>query len=100
MKIRTTKKRNDVLFDKWSIVHLFTGIFLGWLINPLVAVIGMVLWEPLEILVLSPLLARVHITFGFETLKNSLSDIVFDIAGVLIGSQLLARILHTPFHWF
>lgn len=100
MHLQKTKKRNDVLFDRWSIIHLLTGIVLGWLVNPLVAIIGMVLWEPLEILVLSPLLARVNITFGFETLKNSLSDIVFDIAGVLIGSQLLAQILHAPFHWF
>jgi hypothetical protein len=58
----------------------------------------MVLWEPLEILVLSPLLARFDIDFGYETLRNSLSDIVFDTAGVLAGYYVLGNLISPPFH--
>jgi hypothetical protein len=50
--------------------------------------------------VLSPLLYRVGIIFGFETLRNSLSDIVFDIAGVATGAYILAKLIGPPFHLF
>ena len=93
-------KRNDKLFDKWSIVHLVTGILMGWVFTPFIAVVIMVLWEPLEILVLSPFLARFNIVFGYETLKNSLSDIVFDIAGVVLGAYVLERIVSAPIHFW
>lgn len=92
--------RNDALFDAWSIVHLLTGVGMGWTMQPLVALVVMVLWEPLEILVLSPLLARFGITFGYETLRNSLSDIVFDILGVLAGAFLLTALVAPPFRLF
>jgi hypothetical protein len=49
----------------------------------------MVLWEPLEVFVLSPFLAKRGIEFGYETWRNSLSDIVFDIVGVAIGYVIL-----------
>lgn len=67
---------------------------------PIVALSILVLWEPLEILVLSPLLAKINITFGYETLRNSLSDIVFDTIGVLIGIYLLKAHFTPPFTLF
>lgn len=94
------KQRTDVLFDGWSIVHLVTGILLGWIMAPFVALLLMVLWEPLEILILSPLLAKFGITFGYETLRNSLSDIFFDAAGVVLGSWALTALVAPPFHLF
>lgn len=93
-------KRNDALFDRWSIVHIVTGVGLGWVMSPLMAVVIMVLWEPLEILLLSPFLARYGIEFGYETLKNSLSDIVFDIAGVLAGYYVLSELAPLSFRLF
>lgn len=86
MDIRRKYKRNGNLYDKWSIVHLCTGIAFGWLMNPFAAMVLMTLWEPFEILVLSPLLARRGIVFGYESLRNSLSDIVFNTLGVLLGA--------------
>ncbi len=91
-------KRNDALFDIWSIVHLFTGVTMGWLMSPVIALALMVLWEPLENLVLSPFLARYGITFGFETLRNSLSDIFFDTVGVLVGAYVLTALVEPPFY--
>lgn len=91
-------KRNDALFDRWSVVHLVTGLGLGWIMQPLVAVGLMILWEPLEILVLSPLLARSGIVFGHETWRNSLSDIFFNVLGVGLGVWLLTSLASPPFH--
>ena len=93
-------RRNDSLFDAWSVVHLLTGIAMGWVMPPFVALVLMVLWEPLEILVLSPLLARIGISFGYETLRNSLSDIFFDTIGVIVGAYVLARLVSPPFYLF
>lgn len=99
-QVNSRPKRNDSLFDIWSITHLVVGITLGWLMNPFIALVLMVLWEPLEILVLSPILARFGIVFGYETLRNSLSDIFFDTAGVMIGFYLLGKWLEPPFVLF
>jgi hypothetical protein len=66
---------------------------------PFLALLLLVLWEPFEILVLSPLLAKRGITFGFETLQNSLSDIIFDALGVLIGAYVLGAVITTPIHF-
>ena len=93
-------RRNDALFDVWSLVHVVTGIAMGWVMAPFVALLLMVLWEPLEILVLSPFLARYHILFGHESLRNSLSDIVFDVMGVALGYWGLTALWDPPFHWF
>ena len=93
-------KRNDSLVDRWSFVHIFSGIMFAWVMPPFVALIIIVLWEPLEILVLSPILAKFGIVFGYETLQNSLSDIVFDIIGVLIGAYVLASLVAPPFTLF
>lgn len=93
-------KRNDKLYDGWSIVHLCSGIAFGWLMPPFIALVLLVLWEPLENLVLSPILAKFNIVFGYETIRNSLSDIFFDTIGVLIGSQILLKIIIPPFNLF
>ena len=90
-------RRNDTLFDYWSIVHLLTGVAFGWVMSPFVALVIMILWEPLEILVLSPLLAKFGIVFGYESLRNSLSDIFFDTLGVIIGAYILANLAAPPF---
>jgi hypothetical protein len=92
--------RNNNLFDTWSLVHLVSGIIAGWIMPPFIALSILVLWEPFEILVLSPFLARFNIVFGHETLRNSLSDIVFDFFGVVIGAALLAKIISPPFFLF
>lgn len=100
MDIRRKYKRNGNLFDRWSIVHLCTGITFGWLMNPFVAMVLMTLWEPFEILVLSPLLAKRGIIFGYESLRNSLSDIVFNTIGIFIGLVALRLLLNPPFLLF
>lgn len=100
LKLRMKTRRNDALFDGWSIVHLITGILMGWVMAPFVALVIMVLWEPLEIFMLSPFLARYGITFGYETLRNSLSDIFFDVVGVALGVWALAVLIAPPFHLF
>lgn len=92
--------RNDAWYDTWSLVHFLTGVVLGWIMPPFVAIVLMILWEPLEILVLSPFLARYDVDFGYETVRNSLSDIVVDTAGVAVGYYLLPHLLTAPFHLF
>lgn len=92
------KRRNEALFDVWSVVHLLTGVILGWLLSPFLALLIMVLWEPLEVLILSPMLARRGIVFGHESLKNSLSDIFFDVLGVALGYWVLLNIFSPPFY--
>jgi hypothetical protein len=94
------KPRNDSLFDGWSIIHMCTGIVLGWILVPFVALALMILWEPLEIFIISPYVAKFGIEFGYETLRNSLSDIVFDTAGIIVGAYLLGSIIDPPFHLF
>jgi hypothetical protein len=94
------RQRNDSLFDPWSIVHIMTGVLFAWVMPPFVALSIMVLWEPLEILVLSPLLARFNINFGYETIRNSLSDICFDVLGVALGVYVLSNLASPPFHIF
>lgn len=92
-----THPRNGALFDNWSIVHLVTGGVMGWLMNPWIALLLMAAWEPLEIFILSPLLAKLGIEFGYETWRNSISDIFFDIVGILIGYFLLSQFATPPF---
>ena len=95
-----TLPRNHRLYDTWSLVHFATGVVMGWVMNPLAAFVIMALWEPLEILILSPLLARRGIIFGHESWRNSLSDIVVDLAGVAVGTIFLAALIKPPFYWF
>lgn len=93
-------RRNDALVDIWSLVHVATGIVLGWIMSPFVALLIMTLWEPIEILVLSPFLARFGILFGHESLRNSLSDIVFNCIGISLGYWGLSALADPPFHLF
>ena len=70
---------------------------MGWLIDPWAALGIMVAWEPLEIFILSPLLAKIGIEFGYETWQNSFSDIFFDILGIAAGYLLLSHFIEPPF---
>lgn len=94
--ISKTPERNDRLVDIWSFVHLTTGVVFGWIMAPLAALLIMAAWEPLEIFVLSPLLARAGITFGYESWRNSLSDIIFDALGIIIGAVVVRHFLAAP----
>jgi hypothetical protein len=88
---RMLPPRNGKLFDTWSVAHLVEGVILGVLISPFWALVILILWEPFEVLVLSPFLWRkFEIVFGRESINNSLSDIVFDVLGVIIGAYLLS----------
>lgn len=97
MTTRLKSKRNTSVFDRWSIVHLCTGILFGWVMNPLVAVLIMAVWEPVEIFIISPLVARAGIVFGYETFRNSLSDILFNTLGILFGAFILRLLVSSPF---
>ena len=77
--------RNDALYDVWSLVHIFTCIVLVMLFGVVPALVIATLWEPLEIFVLSPILAKFGILFGHESLGNSLADLGFNAIGIGIG---------------
>ncbi|QQS19397.1 hypothetical protein IPL85_03870 [Candidatus Saccharibacteria bacterium] len=81
-------KRNDKLVDVWSFVHVVSSGALAWLIGPLPALVIVTLWEPLEIFVVSPLLAKRGTLFGYESWRNSLSDIIFNTLGIAIVTGL------------
>lgn len=68
--------------------------------DPFIALAIMVLWEPLEILILSPLLKRAGVVFGYESLRNSLSDIFFNVVGVVLGAWALTAAVDPPFRLF
>ena len=87
------RKRNNKLYDGWSLVHLSMGILFGCLLLPWLAILLLILWEPLEIFALSPLLAKRGVEFGYETWRNSLSDIFFDITGVFVGAYIVLRLI-------
>ena len=99
-KAKSKLVRNNRLYDKWSLVHLSTGILMGWLINPVIGLGLMIIYEPFEILILSPFLKRFNIVFGYETIRNSLSDIVFDSLGIAIGFYAFTSLANPPFHLF
>ncbi len=83
-------KRNDRLVDIWSLVHVLSSGALAWLVGPLAAFIIVTLWEPFELFVLSPLLAKHNIVFGYESWRNSLSDIFFNSLGIGITIAMRA----------
>ncbi len=97
---KESQQRNSALFDNWSIVHLVVGIAFGWIMDPFVGLLIMTLWEPFEIFILSPTLSRFGITFGYESAKNSMSDIVFNIAGLLVGVYVLGALANPPLNLF
>ncbi|MCA9327439.1 hypothetical protein KDA14_02835 [Candidatus Saccharibacteria bacterium] len=78
----TKPKRNDRLIDKWSFVHFASSAVLCWFVGPVPAFVITALWEPFEIFVVSPILGKRGIVFGYETWRNSLSDIVFNTLGI------------------
>ncbi len=80
--------RNDHIFDAWSLVHIAVGALFGWYFAPWVAFTIMAIWEPLEIFILSPWLARRGIVFGYESWRNSVSDIIFNAIGIAAGVLL------------
>lgn len=92
--------RNDRLFDLWSVVHMGTGVLMGWTMEPFLALVLMILWEPLEIFVLSPLFWKFGIEFGYESWRNSISDIVADAVGVALGFYVLRAAVDPPFLLF
>ncbi len=77
-----------------------TGVISGLLMPPLIAIALIIIWKPFEILVVSPILARCHLDFGFETLKNSVLDIMVDIGGVALGYYAVAHYIVPSFHLF
>jgi len=78
-------QRNTRLYDRWSNVHILSGIIAGWTLHPLAAFALCALYEPFEVFLLSPFLMKRGIVFGYEALPNSLSDIFFDSIGIAIG---------------
>jgi hypothetical protein len=96
----TRPERNNKLFDAWSVVHFCSGVAFGWVMPPVTALLLLILWEPVENLLLSPFLAKFGITFGYETIRNSLSDIFFDTVGVMFSIFILLRYVEPPFHLF
>lgn len=99
-KVKLEHSRNTSLFDWWSLTHIAWAALLAWVMNPLVALSLMVLWEPLEVLVLSPWFAKRGISFGYESIQNSLSDIFFDVIGVFLGVYVLTNLFEPPFFLF
>ncbi len=81
--------RNDALVDAWSFVHVCSTFFLTLWLGPLHAFVLVVMWEPFENLLLSPVLAKFGISFGHETMKNAMSDIVFDSIGLGLALLIL-----------
>ena len=83
-------RRNHAIFDFWSLLHIVWGMLLAWWLGPLWALSLLILWEPFEILILGPILKRLfNVTFGYESIRNSLSDIVFDSIGILLVTFLI-----------
>ncbi len=92
------RQRNNSWFDWWSVTHFIWGVLLGWIMIPFWALFILIAWEPLEIFVISPLVHKaLGKEFGYETLRNSLSDILFDAAGVAAGAYLLRALVEPPF---
>lgn len=94
--LESYRPRNPKLVDVWSFVHLATCAAMSFVVGPAVAFLVALAWEPLEVLVLSPLLAKRGIDFGHESLRNSLSDVAFNAAGALLGWAGIATLAWTP----
>jgi len=84
--------RNDHLVDLWSISHVAWATALTVVLGPWWALALMLAWEPVEILVLGPLLSRKGIAFGHETWRNAASDAVFDALGVALTYFVVLRL--------
>lgn len=87
------RKRNGKFVDIWSLAHFLSGVAFSMFLPPVVALALLTAWEPFENFVLSPLLWRYFkVSFGHESLPNSLSDIVFDSLGILVGITILTLV--------
>lgn len=87
--------RNERYVDWWSATHFGWAVVLGLLVGPLWAFAILVVWEPVEIFILGPLISRQGVAFGHEGWRNALSDIVFDGAGAIVA-YAVARTLWDP----
>lgn len=83
------RPRNARLVDWWSLTHVAWGIILSILAGPFLALLLLTLWEPFEVLVLSPLAARRGVEFGHESFRNSFMDLAFNAMGVLLAVTLV-----------
>lgn len=90
---RLNTERNSKLYDIWSINHVVTGMIFGVFMAPIPAMLIMSAWEPLEVFVISPIMARFGILFGYEALVNAISDIIFDAIGYAIGYFILSSFI-------
>jgi hypothetical protein len=79
------RPRNRTAVDIWSLTHIVWAAMLTLVVGPVYAFVLMALWEPLEIYGLSPLMAKWGIEFGHEGWQNTVSDIGFNLLGVLVG---------------
>lgn len=86
--VKRKQKRNNRLVDRWSFVHFASSAALCWLVGPVPAFVITALWEPFEIYIISPLLGKKGIVFGYETWRNSVSDIFFNTAGISVAFVL------------
>ncbi len=87
------RKRHEGIVDIWSIPHILWGITLVMLFPPVIALVLLAAWEPLENFILSPLLWKhFKINFGYESLGNALFDIVCDAIGIGSGLLIMAII--------
>lgn len=77
--------RNARLVDVWSVTHVAWGVLLTVLVGPWWALLILTLWEPVEIFLIAPLLARFGIDFGREAFVNSVSDLAFNAIGAALG---------------
>lgn len=90
-------ERNARVVDGWSFGHLAWGVLLAWNMDPFWALGLLVLYEPVEVFVLSPLSWRLFKReFGHESLRNSASDIAFDTVGVVLGFYGLRAVADPP----
>lgn len=94
-------ERNSAILDLWSLVHFLSGVGLGWVMDSFWALVILIMWEPFEIFLLGPLVYKVFgKEFGYESFRNSASDIVMDILGLLAGLYLLRMLIEPPFILF
>lgn len=86
-------RRNQRLVDGWSGLHLLGGVVVALVLPPFWALVVAVLFEPVEVLVIGPVVARYDIDFGHEGVRNLAMDLVFDVAGILVGAFWLRDVL-------
>lgn len=94
--LESYRPRNPKLVDVWSFVHLATCAAMTFVVGPAVSFLVALAWEPLEVLVLSPLFAKRGIDFGHESLRNSLSDVAFNAAAALVGWGAMTALAWVP----